>query len=89
MAAERILLSYADNFQCHIIRPATVCGFSPRMRFDVSVNNLTIQALKKRIINVFGGDQIRPNVNINDMSRIFQHFIFKGKKLKRLLQCRF
>jgi nucleoside-diphosphate-sugar epimerase len=82
MAAERILLSYADNFRCHIIRPATVCGFSPRMRFDVSVNNLTIQALKKRIITVFGGEQIRPNVNINDISRIFQHFIFKGKKIK-------
>ena len=82
MIAERILLSFKDSLLFHSIRPATVCGYSPRMRFDVSVNNLTIQALQNKKINVFGGKQIRPNVNIADISRIFQHFIFKGKKIK-------
>ncbi len=82
MIAERIMLSYKDNLTCHIIRPATVCGYSPRMRFDVSVNNLTIQALKNKKIIVFGGNQIRPNINISDISRIFQYFIFNKKKIE-------
>ena len=82
MVAERVLSSFRNDLICHIIRPATVCGYSQRMRFDVSVNNLTIQAMKNKKINVFGGDQIRPNVNINDISRIFQHFIINKKKIK-------
>jgi nucleoside-diphosphate-sugar epimerase len=82
MIAERILLSFSDSLIYHIIRPATVCGYSPRMRFDVSVNNLTIQALKNKKITVFGGEQIRPNVNIIDISRIFKHFIVNSKKIE-------
>lgn len=82
MIAERVLLSFSKDFICHSIRPATVCGYSPRMRFDVSVNNLTIQAMKNKKINVFGGNQVRPNININDISKIFQHFIINKKKIK-------
>ena len=63
------------------IRPATVCGYSPRMRLDVTVNNLAFQALENNVIKVFGGNQIRPNIHINDLCRIFEHFIF-SKKLK-------
>lgn len=48
MICERLLLSYKDKIELFIVRPATVCGFSPRMRFDVSVNMLTLQALKKK-----------------------------------------
>ena len=82
MIAERIMLSFRDDLIYHIIRPATVCGYSLRMRFDVSVNNLTIQALKNKSINVFGGKQTRPNINIKDISRIFQYFMINKNKIK-------
>lgn len=75
MVAERVLLSYQHKMQVHCIRPATVCGYSPRMRLDVSVNMLTFQALKNRKITVFGGDQTRPNIHIKDMVRVYQHFL--------------
>jgi nucleoside-diphosphate-sugar epimerase len=77
MVAERVLLSYQDQLQVHCIRPATVCGWSPRMRLDVSVNMLTHQALKNGRITVFGGQQTRPNIHIQDMARVYQHFIEK------------
>jgi nucleoside-diphosphate-sugar epimerase len=75
MVAERVLLSYKDKMQVHCIRPATVCGISPRMRLDVSVNMLTFQALKNNKITVFGGNQTRPNIHIKDMVRVYQHFV--------------
>jgi nucleoside-diphosphate-sugar epimerase len=75
MVAERVLLSYRDKMQVHCIRPATVCGISPRMRLDVSVNMLTFQALKNNKITVFGGNQTRPNIHIKDMVRVYQHFV--------------
>ena len=75
MVAERVLLSYADSMQIHCVRPATVCGYSPRMRLDVSVNMLTMQALKNRRMTVFGGDQTRPNIHIDDMVNVYRHFL--------------
>jgi len=75
MVAERVLLSYKEQMQIHCIRPATVCGWSPRMRLDVSVNMLTFQALKNKRITVFGGNQTRPNIHIRDMVRVYQHFM--------------
>jgi len=75
MVSERIFLSYKDNLSIHCIRPATVCGFSERMRLDLSVNMLTAQAIKNKRITVFGGTQVRPNINIRDMVRVYQHFI--------------
>ena len=77
MVAERVLLSYQDQLQVHCIRPATVCGWSPRMRLDVSVNMLTLQALKNSRITVFGGQQTRPNIHIQDMVRVYKHFLAK------------
>ena len=79
MVAERVLLSYKDKMQVHCIRPATVCGMSPRMRLDVSVNMLTFQALKNKKITVFGGDQTRPNIHMKDMVRVYQHFVNNSK----------
>jgi nucleoside-diphosphate-sugar epimerase len=75
MVAERVLLSYRDDMIVQIIRPATVCGYSPRMRLDVSVNMLTMQALSKGKITVFGGDQTRPNIHIDDITDIYLHLI--------------
>ena len=75
MVAERVFLSYSDQMQVHCIRPATVCGVSPRMRLDVSVNMLSYQALKNGRITVFGGDQTRPNIHIQDIANVYRHFL--------------
>ena len=75
MVSERVLLSYADKMKVQILRPATVCGISERMRLDVSVNMLTMQALKNKKITVFGGSQIRPNIHIDDITDVYVHFI--------------
>ena len=65
---EKILAEYqSDDFTTVTIRPATVCGYSPRQRLDVVVNILTNLAYHKRAISVFGGDQLRPNIHIADM----------------------
>lgn len=75
MVTERVLLSYQDHFALQIIRPATVCGFSPRMRLDVSVNMLTLQALMNGVITVFGGDQTRPNIHIDDITDLYSFLL--------------
>src|SRR5947208_9748010 len=67
MVAERVVMSYSDAMTTTVIRPATVCGLSPRMRLDVVVNMLTMQALTKGAITVLGGDQTRPNIHIDDL----------------------
>jgi nucleoside-diphosphate-sugar epimerase len=69
---EDVLLQYKSNdFTPVIIRPATVCGFSPRQRLDLVVNILTNLAYHKRKISIFGGDQLRPNIHIKDMVRAY------------------
>ncbi|MDC0234507.1 SDR family oxidoreductase [Candidatus Pelagibacter sp.] len=77
---EPILLKYADeNFETVIFRPATVCGYSPRMRFDLSVNILTCHAIYNNKIKVFGGEQLRPNLHIQDYSDCVQLLISENK----------
>ena len=71
MVAERVLRSYADRMVVQVIRPATVCGYSPRMRLDVSVNMLTMQALSRQEITVFGGGQTRPNIHMDDITDVY------------------
>ena len=71
MVAERVVLSYAGSMLTTIIRPATVCGYSPRMRLDVVVNMLTMQALSRGTITVLGGDQTRPNIHIDDLVDVY------------------
>src|ERR1051326_7047533 len=53
------------------VRPATVCGYSPRQRLDVVVNILTNFGYNKGEISVFGGDQLRPNIHIGDMVDVY------------------
>jgi len=80
MISERVLLSYKDKIIVQIVRPATICGYSPRMRLDLSVNMLTMQALANGKITVFGGDQTRPNIHIQDITDVFIHFLNLGNK---------
>jgi nucleoside-diphosphate-sugar epimerase len=75
MVGERVMLSYSDDMVVQIVRPATVCGYSPRMRLDVSVNMLTMQALSKGKITVFGGAQTRPNIHIDDITDVYLHLL--------------
>lgn len=73
---EDILLKYNDkNFNCTILRPATVCGYSRRQRFDVVVNILTNLAYNEKKIKIFGGKQLRPNINIFDMCNAYVHIL--------------
>lgn len=78
---EPILKKYLDeSFLGIIIRPATVCGFSEKMRFDLTVNILTNYAYNKGYIRVFGGKQSRPNLHISDMCELYKFLIFKEIK---------
>lgn len=79
MVSEKVIESYKDEINYHIIRPATVCGVSPRMRFDVSVNMFVYQAFKKNKLEIYGGKQIRPNIHINDLINVYRHFIYNDK----------
>jgi len=77
---EIILKKYAsENFTPITIRPATVCGYSPRQRLDVVVNILTNFAYHKRSITIFGGKQLRPNIHIQDMARAYEALIIAPK----------
>jgi nucleoside-diphosphate-sugar epimerase len=59
------------GFETLILRPATVCGFAPRLRLDLSVNIMTNHAVNNRVIRVFGGAQVRPNIHIDDMTDLY------------------
>lgn len=75
MCAERILQSYAGDMLVQIIRPATICGMSPRMRLDTMVNMLSVQALKNGRITAHcgehGGNLMRPNTHIEDITDLY------------------
>jgi nucleoside-diphosphate-sugar epimerase len=73
---EKILFEYnSKDFSAVVLRPATVCGYSPRQRLDLVVNILTNLAYHNREITIFGGDQLRPNIHIQDMVRAYELFI--------------
>ena len=62
----------SDDFVCTVIRPATLCGYAPRQRLDLSVNILTNHAVTNRKITVFGGSQLRPNLHVQDMCDLYE-----------------
>ena len=80
MIGERVLLSYKKNIDITILRPATVCGYSPAMRLDVAINALTFGALQNNLITVYGGKQIRPNLTMFDMISAYKF------SLKRIIK---
>ena len=82
MIAERIFLSYKNQIKIKCLRPATVSGFSERLRLDLTVNKLTFDAYYKKKIFVDGGAQIRPTVNLKDIIRVVDHLLFAKKKFK-------
>jgi len=65
------LAANSKSFETVVLRPATVCGFSTRMRFDLSVNILTNHAVNNKKILVFGGSQFRPNIHIDDITDLY------------------
>ncbi len=65
------------GFVCLTLRPATVCGWSTRLRLDLSVNILTNHAINNHRIKVFGGAQRRPNIHINDMVALYMHCLLQ------------
>lgn len=70
--SEWLVTSTASRDFCTVnIRPATICGYSPRQRFDLTVNKLTADAIRKHVITVHGGEQRRPNVGMNDMINLY------------------
>src|SRR5262249_18386152 len=71
MVAERVVMSYGGAMVTTIFRPATVCGLSRRMRLALTVNGLTMQALTAGRMTVFGGDQVRPNIHIDDLIELY------------------
>jgi nucleoside-diphosphate-sugar epimerase len=64
-------MAQSQNFTTTVIRPATLCGYAPRLRLDLIVNILTSQAVKRGEIPIFGGEQRRPNLHIADMVRAY------------------
>lgn len=66
-----LLEKQSDDFTCLILRPATVCGYSPRQRLDLTVNILTNHGFNNKKIKVFGGEQKRPNIHIEDITDLY------------------
>lgn len=71
------------DMDCVTLRPATVCGYAPRLRLDLTVNILTAHAINNKVIKVFGGDQLRPNIHIDDMSDVYLRLLDAPAKLIR------
>jgi len=71
LCEEFVLKEQTDDFTVLVLRPATVCGYSPRLRLDLTVNILTNHAINKGKITVFGGEQKRPNIHIEDIADLY------------------
>jgi nucleoside-diphosphate-sugar epimerase len=75
MCEEALVAAATDDFIVTVIRPSTVCGYSPRLRLDLTVNILTNHAINKGEITVFGGEQMRPNLHIEDMADLYVYLL--------------
>jgi nucleoside-diphosphate-sugar epimerase len=72
-----VLAEQSADFTTMVLRPATVCGASPRMRFDLSVNIMTNLAIVNKKITVFGGKQHRPNMHIEDVTDLYEQLLLE------------
>ena len=75
MICEKVIENYKEKIKTVILRPATVCGDSDRLRLDVVLNLFCYQAFFKKKINILGGNQVRPLLHINDMVNCYEFFI--------------
>lgn len=71
LCEEALLKETTQDFSTLVFRPATVCGYSPRQRLDLTVNIFVNHAVNKGVVHVFGGGQKRPNIHIKDMVRAY------------------
>jgi nucleoside-diphosphate-sugar epimerase len=71
MCEDELRKRQSPDFTTLILRPATVCGYSPRLRLDLSVNILTNHAINRGKITVFGGQQLRPNFHVRDCAELY------------------
>ena len=71
LCEEVLMREREPGFVTVILRPATICGYAPRLRLDLTVNILTNHAIKHGRINVFGGEQLRPNLHVEDMTDLY------------------
>lgn len=71
LCEEVLFANREPGFVSLVLRPATVCGYSPRLRLDLTVNILTNHAINNGKITVFGGEQKRPNIHIEDMTDLY------------------
>ncbi len=88
MVAERCAMSYGNTMAVQILRPGTVCGFSPRMRLDVIVNRKVMEAVQDQQIILYGGEQIRPHVHIEDMTDAYI-WLLQHPELTGIYNCGF
>ena len=81
MTEPLLLRHQSPEFTTVIIRPATICGYSPRMRLDLTVNILTNLAVNKGQVTVFGGSQKRPNIHVEDIAELYVQLLEIPKEL--------
>jgi len=85
LCEDRLLEAATDDFIVTILRPATICGYSPRLRLDLTVNILTNHAINNGKITVFGGEQKRPNLHVEDMTDLY---VFLLEQLPEKIHCK-
>ena len=81
LCEEVLLKEQSPDFATVVIRPATVCGYSPRLRLDLTVNILTNLAVNTGRITVFGGQQKRPNIHIEDVTDLYVQLLENAEAL--------
>lgn len=80
-------LSSRSQFPVTILRPSTICGYSPRQRLDLTLNMFVDQAFNNGVITLFGGEQYRPTLHIKDMVRIYQHVLANKNSFDNIYNC--